>query len=67
MGHSRVVVEISDLERRKSKKVKALVDTGATLAVLPEGLAKELGIEPVGEEEVMTGAGIRGLSLVMLG
>ena len=58
MGHSWVEIEVSNLERTKSKKVKALVDTGASLTVLPEELAKELEIKPSGEEEVMTGAGI---------
>ena len=58
MGHSWLEVEISDLERKKSTVVKALVDTGASLTVLPEKLAEELGIEPISEEEVMTGAGV---------
>jgi aspartyl protease family protein len=57
MGHSWVEVEISDLERKKSTAVKALVDTGASLTVLPEKLADELGIEPISEERVSTGAG----------
>lgn len=46
------------MERRKSTKVKALVDTGASLTALPEKLAGELEIKPVGEEKVMTGAGV---------
>ena len=50
-------VEISDLERKKSAKVKALVDTGASLTVLPEKLAAELGIHATSEEKVTTGAG----------
>jgi clan AA aspartic protease len=58
MGHSWVEVEISDLERKKSTVVKALVDTGASLTVLPEEIAKALGIEPKSEEEVITGAGV---------
>lgn len=57
MGHSWVEVEISDLEKRKSSKVKALVDTGASLTVLPEELAVELGIKAISEEKVSTGAG----------
>jgi len=56
MGHSGVEVEISDLERKKSTKVKALVDTGASLTVLPEKLAGELGIKAITEEKVSTGA-----------
>ena len=57
MGHSWVDIEISDLERKHSKKVKSLVDTGASLATLPKKLADELGIKPTTEEEVSTGAG----------
>ena len=57
MGHSWVEVEISDLERKKSTKIKALVDTGASLTVLPEKLAAELGIHTTSEEKVTTGAG----------
>lgn len=57
VGHSWVDIEVSDLERKKSKVVKALVDTGASLTVLPKELADELGIEAVSEERVSTGAG----------
>ena len=57
MGHTWVEIEISDLERKKSSRIKALVDTGASLTTLPESIAKEIGIEPIGEERVMTGAG----------
>jgi clan AA aspartic protease len=57
MGHSWVEVEISDLERKESCTVKALVDTGASLTVLPEKLADELGIRAISEEKVSTGAG----------
>lgn len=57
MGHTWVEVEISDLRKKKSAKYKALVDTGATLTALPEKVANELGIKPIMEEEVMTGAG----------
>ncbi|MGQ9596601.1 MAG: retroviral-like aspartic protease family protein [Thermoproteota archaeon] len=51
-------MEISSLERKKSIKLKALVDTGASLTALPEKIAEEIGIEPVSEEKVMTGAGM---------
>ncbi|MDI6810775.1 MAG: retroviral-like aspartic protease family protein [archaeon] len=57
MGHSWVEVEISDLEKKKTTKVKALVDTGASLTVLPKRLADELGIDATSEEKVTTGAG----------
>lgn len=57
MGHSWVEVEISDLEKKKTTEVKALVDTGASLTVLPKKLADELGIAATSEEKVTTGAG----------
>jgi len=57
MGHSWVYIEVSSLERKKFIKLKALVDTGAALTALPEKIAEEIGIEPVSEEKVMTGAG----------
>ena len=58
MGHSWVDVEISDLERKHSEKVKALVDTGATLTVLPKELADRLGIKATAEVDVESGGGI---------
>ena len=57
MGHTWVEIEISDLGRNRSVKVKALVDTGATLTVLPEKIAEQLGIQIEKEEFVVTGAG----------
>jgi len=57
MGHSWVYIEISDLERKKSRRVKALVDTAASLTTLPKKLADALGIKPFTEEQVKTGAG----------
>jgi len=57
MGHSWVDIQISDLERKHSKTVKALVDTGASLTTLPKKLADDLAIKPVTEEQVNTGAG----------
>jgi Predicted aspartyl protease len=57
MGHSWIDVEISNLEKDKSREVKALVDTGASLTVLPRKLADELGIVATTEEQVTTGAG----------
>ncbi len=57
MGHSWIVVEIFNLERTNSEKVRALVDTGATLTVLPKQLADKLGIKPLSESEVETAGG----------
>lgn len=58
MGEIFVEIEIANLERTKSKKVKALVDTGASLTTLPRKLADELGIKPERQEMVATGAGL---------
>ena len=58
MVHSWVYVEISNLERKHSKKVKALVDTGASLTTLPKKISDELKIKPTSHEQVSTAAGI---------
>lgn len=57
MGHSWIDIEISDLERKHSEKIKALVDTGATLTVLPKALADKLAIRVVSEADVEIGGG----------
>jgi len=57
-GHTIVEIELSDMEGRHSEKVKALVDTGATLTTLPKSLADKLGIKSMHKESVRTGAGI---------
>lgn len=57
MGHSWVEIEVSDLERKHTEKVKALVDTGATLTVIPKKLADRLGVKAVTEVEVESGGG----------
>jgi clan AA aspartic protease len=58
MGHTWVDIEINDLEKKRSKTVSALVDTGASLTTLPKKLADELGIKVTSHEQVSTGAGI---------
>ena len=58
MGHSWVEIQMSDLEKKHSKKVQALVNTGASLTTLPEKLADELGIKPTSQEQVSSGAGL---------
>ena len=58
MGYSWTDIEISDLEKKHSRKVKALVDTGASLTTLPERIAEELGIKPTTQEQVSTRAGM---------
>lgn len=58
MGHVYVAVKLSDLARTRGKEVLALVDTGATLTVIPQEIAAELGLELLAKEEVETGAGV---------
>ena len=57
MGHTWVEIEVSDMNKKESAKVKALVDTGATLTVLPKTFAEKLRIKAIREEKIMTGAG----------
>lgn len=58
MGHVWIDVEILDQDKAKGKKVRGLVDTGATLTTLPQGLADELGIRPTSEDRIQTASGI---------
>ncbi|MBN2312808.1 MAG: aspartyl protease family protein [Sedimentisphaerales bacterium] len=62
MGHTWVDIEIGDLERKHSRKVSALVDTGASLTTLPVRIANELGIKPTSHERISTGAGVISIS-----
>jgi clan AA aspartic protease len=57
LGHIEAELEISNLAGTKARKVKALADTGATLTVIPQRLADELGLERLGTAKVATGAG----------
>lgn len=57
MGHVWVDVKVGDPDRRRIIKVKALVDSGATLTVIPRRLANDLGLKPTGKTVVETGAG----------
>lgn len=52
-----VRAKIGDGERRRVVEVDALVDTGATLTVVPRKLAEELNLEVTGKSTVETGAG----------
>lgn len=42
MGHVKVKARIWDIEKTKSKEIDGIVDTGATLSVIPEKIAGEL-------------------------
>jgi len=57
MGHVWVKARIGDPSRRRVVEVYALVDTGATLTVIPRRLAGELGLEVTGRVPVMTAGG----------
>jgi clan AA aspartic protease len=50
MGTFSVTIEISDLERRASEEVEALVDTDATSTVVPASILGRLGITPVSQQ-----------------
>ena len=64
MGHIEVEVVLSDIQQTKSIKISALVDTGATLSVIPEEISKELNLSKTGEKvKVLTAKGIEELEL----
>ena len=52
-----VTVKVSNMERTKAKEAEALADTGATLTVIPQKLARELELGEFAREMVETGAG----------
>ncbi|MBI4703266.1 MAG: retroviral-like aspartic protease family protein [Deltaproteobacteria bacterium] len=57
MGHIWIDVDLSDLAKTKTRRVRGLVDTGASLTTIPKTLATELGIEVTSRSLVQTGAG----------
>ncbi|MBM3200750.1 clan AA aspartic protease [Candidatus Woesearchaeota archaeon] len=57
MGHTWVDVLIRNPAGEQSEEAKALVDTGATVTVIPKAMADRLGIKPLTEVEVQTGGG----------
>ncbi len=46
MGTFRVKIRVSDLDRRDSEELQALVDTGATTTVIPADILRRLGVSP---------------------
>ena len=52
-----VPVEVSDLERRRSERVDAWVDTGAFYSSLPRPLLESLGIAPHDRAQFMLADG----------
>ena len=57
MGHVWVKAKLGDPERVNVIEVDALVDTGATLTVIPRDIARKLQLKPTGRSVVETGAG----------
>ncbi len=57
MGHVWVDAVIGDLKRRNTIRVRALVDTGATLTDTPREIAKKLNLKPARRSVVETEAG----------
>ncbi len=57
MGHVWVKAKLGDPERVNVIEVDALVDTGATLTVIPRDIARKLRLKPTGRSVVETGAG----------
>ncbi len=57
MGHIWVRTRIGRPDKSKVIEVNGLVDTGATLTVIPRKIAEELGLEVTGKSYVETGAG----------
>jgi clan AA aspartic protease len=58
MGHIWVDIRISSEDCLKVTEVRALVDTGATLTIIPRSLAIDLGLRVTGKSRVETGAGV---------
>jgi len=64
MGHMEVDVEVGDVSGGNMVRTRALVDTGATFTVVPEKMARELGLKLTGEKvKVATAKGPEELPL----
>jgi len=58
MGHVWVKARIGNEDGSKIIETMALVDTGATLTVIPRSIANELGLRVTGKFRVETGIGV---------
>jgi len=58
MRHIWVDVRIGSEDCSKITEVRALVDTGATLTIIPRSLAIDLGLRVTGKSRVETGVGV---------
>ncbi len=64
MGHVEVDAAISDVNGRRRENVRALVDTGATLSIIPQTLFEKLNLRLSGEKvRVSTAKGSARLNL----
>jgi len=69
MGHVYADVSIADPRKTRIKNLKMLVDTGATHTLVNQSLAKELGLQILGESYVTLADGTRkeaGVSLAFI-
>jgi aspartyl protease family protein len=57
LGHVWVSAKICSLDGSRCEEVRALVDTGATLTVVPRPIAGRVGLKPHRVDVVHTGAG----------
>lgn len=57
LGHVWVKAKIGDENRIRLIETNALVDTGATLTVIPRRMTIDLNLKPTGKSTVETGAG----------
>ena len=57
MGHVIVKTKVGDPAKASVLEVEAVGDTGATLTVIPQKTAEQLGLKVTGESMVHTGAG----------
>jgi clan AA aspartic protease len=58
VGHIWVTVRVGSEDGSRIVETRALVDTGATLTVIPRGIAEQLGLRVTGRSRVETGAGV---------
>lgn len=52
MGYVKVKAEVSDPQKKRTREIEFLVDTGDAYMVVPPWLADELGLEPVEKTRV---------------
>jgi clan AA aspartic protease len=58
MRHIWVNVKVGCEDASRIIETRALIDTGATLTVTPESMARELGLKVTGRSKVETGVGV---------